>query len=76
MCLFFFLGVHEFPEDIFTNQERIEGAVALHIVGVSVSLFVFLCVCVCVGVCLSFRHRQMQKWPVFSLMQVGAGDQV
>ncbi|TSK22711.1 Ras and Rab interactor 2 [Bagarius yarrelli] len=25
-------GIHEFPEDIFTNQERMEGAVALHII--------------------------------------------
>lgn len=73
-CVCFFSGVHEFPEDIFTNQERMEGAVALHIMGVSVC--VCGCVCLCVFLSLTHRLRQMQEWPVFTLMQAGAGDQI
>lgn len=48
MCLFdVFSGIHEFPEDVFSNQERMEGAVALHIMSVSVLLFVCVSLCVC-----------------------------
>lgn len=48
-CVCFFSGIHEFPRDVFTEQERMEGAVALHIIGVSVFLFVFVCVCMYVS---------------------------
>lgn len=34
-------GVHEFPDDIFTNQERMDGAVALHVLCVSISTICF-----------------------------------
>lgn len=34
-------GIHEFPDDIFTNQERMEGAVALHILCVRISTICF-----------------------------------
>ncbi|KAM9476989.1 sodium/potassium/calcium exchanger 3 isoform 2-T2 [Clarias gariepinus] len=38
-------GVHEFPDDIFTNQERMEGAVALHIVGAMYMFYALALVC-------------------------------
>lgn len=30
-------AIHEFPKDYFTNEERIEGAVGLHVLCVSIS---------------------------------------
>lgn len=30
-------AIHEFPRDYFTNQERVEGAVGLHVLCVSVT---------------------------------------
>lgn len=32
-------AIHEFPRDVFTNQERAEGAVGLHVLCVSFSCF-------------------------------------
>ncbi|KAF4090429.1 hypothetical protein AMELA_G00051650 [Ameiurus melas] len=38
-------GIHEFPEDIFTNQERMEGAVALHIIAAMYMFYALALVC-------------------------------
>lgn len=42
MCLSL-AAVHEFPTDLFTNKERAEGAVALHVLCVSVAPALFYC---------------------------------
>ncbi|XP_072534241.1 sodium/potassium/calcium exchanger 3 [Salminus brasiliensis] len=38
-------GIHEFPDDIFTNQERMEGAVALHVVCAMYMFYALALVC-------------------------------
>uniref|UniRef100_A0A8C2B5Q9 Solute carrier family 24 member 3 n=1 Tax=Cyprinus carpio TaxID=7962 RepID=A0A8C2B5Q9_CYPCA len=38
-------GVHEFPDDIFTNQERMEGAVALHVLCAMYMFYALALVC-------------------------------
>uniref|UniRef100_A0A4W4GRU2 Sodium/calcium exchanger membrane region domain-containing protein n=1 Tax=Electrophorus electricus TaxID=8005 RepID=A0A4W4GRU2_ELEEL len=38
-------GIHEFPEDVFTNQERMEGAVALHIMSAMYMFYALALVC-------------------------------
>ncbi|XP_060782042.1 sodium/potassium/calcium exchanger 3 isoform X2 [Neoarius graeffei] len=38
-------GIHEFPEDLFTNQERMEGAVALHIMSAMYMFYALALVC-------------------------------
>ncbi|KAL7889907.1 hypothetical protein AOLI_G00021650 [Acnodon oligacanthus] len=38
-------GIHEFPNDIFTNQERMEGAVALHVLGAMYMFYALAVVC-------------------------------
>ncbi|XP_036430188.1 sodium/potassium/calcium exchanger 3 [Colossoma macropomum] len=38
-------GIHEFPDDIFTNQERMEGAVALHVLGAMYMFYALAVVC-------------------------------
>ncbi|XP_066535544.1 sodium/potassium/calcium exchanger 3 [Hoplias malabaricus] len=38
-------GIHEFPDDIFTNQERMDGAVALHVVGAMYMFYALALVC-------------------------------
>ncbi|KTG46979.1 hypothetical protein cypCar_00010903 [Cyprinus carpio] len=46
MCkMFITLGVHEFPDDIFTNQERMEGAVALHVLCAMYMFYALALVC-------------------------------
>lgn len=40
MCVFVFFfsaAIHEFPRDYFTYQERVDGAVGLHVLCVSVT---------------------------------------
>lgn len=38
VCVYFFsAAIHEFPRDYFTNQERVDGAVGLHVLCVSVT---------------------------------------
>uniref|UniRef100_A0A9J7YEW0 Solute carrier family 24 member 3 n=2 Tax=Cyprinus carpio TaxID=7962 RepID=A0A9J7YEW0_CYPCA len=45
-CLFVLsAGVHEFPDDIFTNQERMEGAVALHVLCAMYMFYALALVC-------------------------------
>ena len=34
-----FAALHEFPSDLFTNQERAEGAVGFHVLFVSDTLY-------------------------------------
>lgn len=36
-CLLSSAAIHEFPRDYFTNQERVDGAVGLHVLCVSLS---------------------------------------
>lgn len=36
MCVFS-TAIHEFPKDYFTNEERVEGAVGLHVLCVSIT---------------------------------------
>ncbi|XP_051508262.1 sodium/potassium/calcium exchanger 3-like isoform X1 [Myxocyprinus asiaticus] len=38
-------GIHEFPDDIFTNQERMEGAVALHVLCAMYMFYALALVC-------------------------------
>uniref|UniRef100_A0A672RKY2 Sodium/potassium/calcium exchanger 3-like n=1 Tax=Sinocyclocheilus grahami TaxID=75366 RepID=A0A672RKY2_SINGR len=38
-------GVHEFPDDMFTNQERMEGAVALHVLCTMYMFYALALVC-------------------------------
>ncbi|KAK2852593.1 hypothetical protein Q7C36_007794 [Tachysurus vachellii] len=38
-------GIHEFPRDVFTEQERMEGAVALHIIGAMYMFYALALVC-------------------------------
>lgn len=38
-------GIHEFPDDIFTNQERLEGAVALHVLCAMYMFYALALVC-------------------------------
>ncbi|XP_052429240.1 sodium/potassium/calcium exchanger 3 [Carassius gibelio] len=38
-------GVHEFPDDIFTNQERMDGAVALHVLCAMYMFYALALVC-------------------------------
>ncbi|KAL6487108.1 hypothetical protein MHYP_G00037340 [Metynnis hypsauchen] len=38
-------SIHEFPNDIFTNQERMEGAVALHVLGAMYMFYALAVVC-------------------------------
>ncbi|KAL7877858.1 hypothetical protein SRHO_G00045010 [Serrasalmus rhombeus] len=38
-------GIHEFPDDIFTNQERMEGAVALHVLAAMYMFYALAVVC-------------------------------
>uniref|UniRef100_A0A8C1G501 Solute carrier family 24 member 3 n=1 Tax=Cyprinus carpio TaxID=7962 RepID=A0A8C1G501_CYPCA len=41
----FCAGIHEFPDDIFTNQERMEGAVALHVLCAMYMFYALALVC-------------------------------
>lgn len=36
-----FAAIHEFPRDYFTNQERVDGAVGLHVLCVSITVFIW-----------------------------------
>lgn len=45
LFLIFNAAIHEFPEDIFTNRQRAQGAVLLHIFGVGE-----LCVCMSINI--------------------------
>lgn len=38
----FLSAINEFPEDIFTNKERQQGGILLHIIAVSFSLLCFI----------------------------------
>lgn len=47
LYIFFFMyvflsAINEFPEDIFTNKERQQGGILLHIIAVSFSLLCFI----------------------------------
>uniref|UniRef100_A0AAR2LIQ1 Sodium/calcium exchanger membrane region domain-containing protein n=1 Tax=Pygocentrus nattereri TaxID=42514 RepID=A0AAR2LIQ1_PYGNA len=43
--LLIFVCIHEFPDDIFTNQERMEGAVALHVLAAMYMFYALAVVC-------------------------------
>uniref|UniRef100_A0A8D3B5G4 Sodium/calcium exchanger membrane region domain-containing protein n=1 Tax=Scophthalmus maximus TaxID=52904 RepID=A0A8D3B5G4_SCOMX len=43
--IFWFLSIHEFPRDYFTNQERAEGAVGLHVLCAVYMFYALALVC-------------------------------